>query len=78
MPSELSTMIDALLNDLTAKFTAVSSEILVKMDDMSRRIDNLEASLQNPNQTRSSSQQSQAMSIPQQRNETSNSDATSQ
>jgi len=39
-------MIDSLLNDLTSKFTAVSTELTAKMDDMSRRIDNLEASLQ--------------------------------
>lgn len=43
--SELSTMIDSLLNDLTSKFTAVANELTAKMDDMSRRIDNLEQSL---------------------------------
>lgn len=38
-------MIDSLLNDLTSKFTAVANELTAKMDDMSRRIDNLEQSL---------------------------------
>ncbi|MCJ1447189.1 MAG: hypothetical protein MMC23_007699 [Stictis urceolatum] len=42
---ELNLMIDDLLNDLTSKFTAVASEITAKMDDMSRRIDNLESSI---------------------------------
>ena len=42
---ELTVMIDDMLNDLTGKFHAITSEIMAKMDDMGRRIDNLEASL---------------------------------
>jgi len=43
---ELGAMIDDLLDDLTAKFDTVTNEIIAKMDDMSRRIDTLEASIQ--------------------------------
>lgn len=42
---ELSVMIDDMLADLTGRFHAVTSEIMAKMDDMGRRIDNLESSL---------------------------------
>ncbi|CAN9277576.1 hypothetical protein GT037_010947 [Alternaria burnsii] len=43
---ELTAVVDELLNQLNTKFTAVSSELLAKMDDMSRRLDNLEATIQ--------------------------------
>ncbi|KAI8958911.1 heat shock factor binding protein 1-domain-containing protein [Daldinia sp. FL1419] len=43
---ELTTVVEELLNSLSSKFDGVSSEIFAKMDDMSRRLDNLEASLQ--------------------------------
>ncbi|KAH9844999.1 putative heat shock factor binding protein [Teratosphaeria destructans] len=45
-PSELVAQVDDLLNQLGAKFSGLSSEILGKMDDMSRRLDNLEATIQ--------------------------------
>jgi len=44
-PAELSAVVDELLNTLSNKFAGVSSEIFAKMDDMSRRLDNLEAQL---------------------------------
>jgi len=45
-PSELTAVVDELLNSLTVKFSSVSTEILAKMDEMSRRLDNLETTLQ--------------------------------
>ncbi|KAF2763753.1 hypothetical protein EJ03DRAFT_283492 [Teratosphaeria nubilosa] len=45
-PSELVAQVDDLLNQLGAKFSGLSSEILSKMDDISRRLDNLEATIQ--------------------------------
>ncbi|PSS12944.1 hypothetical protein M430DRAFT_68100 [Amorphotheca resinae ATCC 22711] len=45
-PAELSAVVDELLNSLSNKFASVSKEIFSKMDDMSRRLDNLEAALQ--------------------------------
>jgi heat shock factor-binding protein 1 len=45
-PTELSQVVDDLLASLTTKFTGVSNEILAKMDDMSRRLDHLEAVVQ--------------------------------
>ncbi|CZT41028.1 uncharacterized protein RSE6_00708 [Rhynchosporium secalis] len=45
-PAELSAVVDELLNSLSNKFAGVSSEIFAKMDEMSRRLDNLEANLQ--------------------------------
>ncbi|KAI0430800.1 heat shock factor binding protein 1-domain-containing protein [Xylaria sp. FL1042] len=42
---ELTTVVEELLNSLSNKFTTVSSEIFAKMDEMSRRLDNLEAAL---------------------------------
>ncbi|KAI0422187.1 heat shock factor binding protein 1-domain-containing protein [Xylaria grammica] len=42
---ELTTVVEELLNSLSNKFTTVSSEIFTKMDEMSRRLDNLEAAL---------------------------------
>jgi len=43
---ELGVMIEDLLSDLSGKFNNIAAEITAKMDDMSRRIDNLEASMQ--------------------------------
>ncbi|CAD6506075.1 BgTH12-07006 [Blumeria graminis f. sp. triticale] len=42
---DLSAVVDELLNSLSNKFAGVSSEIFAKMDDISRRLDNLEANL---------------------------------
>ncbi|CAG8973448.1 hypothetical protein HYALB_00006474 [Hymenoscyphus albidus] len=47
--AELSVKIDDLLNQLSNKFAGVSSEIFAKMDEMSRRLDNLEQNLQASN-----------------------------
>ncbi|KAF2705844.1 hypothetical protein K504DRAFT_459936 [Pleomassaria siparia CBS 279.74] len=44
--SELTAVVDELLNQLNTKFSSISSELLAKMDDMSRRLDNLEATIQ--------------------------------
>ncbi|KAI1503605.1 heat shock factor binding protein 1-domain-containing protein [Biscogniauxia marginata] len=43
---ELTIVVEELLNSLSNKFAGVSSEIFAKMDEMSRRLDNLEAALQ--------------------------------
>ncbi|CAD0099962.1 unnamed protein product [Aureobasidium mustum] len=43
---DLATVVDDLLNQLSTKFTNISSDLLAKMDEMSRRLDNLEASIQ--------------------------------
>ncbi|KAF2453234.1 heat shock factor-binding protein [Lineolata rhizophorae] len=45
-PAELTAVVDELLNQLSTKFSSVSSEIMEKMDEMSRRLDNLEATIQ--------------------------------
>jgi len=51
--------IEELLNSLSNKFAGVSSEIFAKMDEMSRRLDNLEAALlENKNKDSSSSKSS--------------------
>ncbi|KAI0977392.1 heat shock factor binding protein 1-domain-containing protein [Xylaria arbuscula] len=42
---ELTIQVEELLNSLSSKFTTVSGEIFAKMDEMSRRLDNLEAAL---------------------------------
>ncbi|KAI1367503.1 heat shock factor binding protein 1-domain-containing protein [Xylaria arbuscula] len=42
---ELTTVVEELLNSLSNKFNTVSSEMFAKMDEMSRRLDNLEATL---------------------------------
>ncbi|SPQ21856.1 2d65a83b-97ba-4fd1-b855-8d016cd87b68 [Thermothielavioides terrestris] len=42
---ELTAHIEDLLNTLSNKFAGISSEIFAKMDEMSRRLDNLEAQL---------------------------------
>ncbi|KAI1824692.1 heat shock factor binding protein 1-domain-containing protein [Xylaria intraflava] len=44
-PDELTAVVEELLNSLSTKFATVSSEIFAKMDEMSRRLDNLEAAL---------------------------------
>ncbi|KAI1135708.1 heat shock factor-binding protein [Hypoxylon sp. FL0543] len=52
---ELIAVVEDLLNALSAKFSGVSNELFAKMDEMSRRLDNLEAALRagedNPNTT---------------------------
>ncbi|KAI5240188.1 hypothetical protein E4T43_06294 [Aureobasidium subglaciale] len=46
-PSEdLATVVDDLLAQLSTKFANISSDLLTKMDEMSRRLDNLETSIQ--------------------------------
>ncbi|KAK8041278.1 hypothetical protein PG994_014285 [Apiospora phragmitis] len=42
---ELTAVVEELLNSLSNKFAGVSSEIFAKMDEMSRRLDNLESAL---------------------------------
>ncbi|EHA55328.1 hypothetical protein MCOR27_004754 [Pyricularia oryzae] len=42
---ELTAQLEELLNTLSNKFAGVSSEIFAKMDEMSRRLDNIEAQL---------------------------------
>ncbi|MCJ1247749.1 hypothetical protein MMC30_004964 [Trapelia coarctata] len=42
---ELNQMVDEMIEELEHKLGAVSAEIMAKMDDMSRRLDNLEASI---------------------------------
>ncbi|KAJ4389499.1 hypothetical protein N0V93_006968 [Gnomoniopsis smithogilvyi] len=56
--AELTQQLDELLNTLSNKFAGVSSEIFAKMDEMSRRIDNLEAALVASNDRDSGSKQS--------------------
>ncbi|KAF1944752.1 hypothetical protein EJ02DRAFT_77687 [Clathrospora elynae] len=51
---ELTAVVDDLLNQLNNKFTSISSELLAKMDDMSRRLDNLEATIQTGDGTKAS------------------------
>lgn len=43
--ADLTAQLDDLLNTVSNKFAGVSSEIFAKMDEMSRRLDNLEAAL---------------------------------
>jgi len=43
--TDLSAAVDDLLNSLSNKFASMSSEIFAKMDEMTRRLDNLEAKL---------------------------------
>ena len=45
-PADLVHVVDDLLNQLSSKFSSMSSELIQKMDDMSRRLDNLEATIQ--------------------------------
>ncbi|KAI0201264.1 heat shock factor binding protein 1-domain-containing protein [Astrocystis sublimbata] len=42
---ELSAALEDLLNQLGTKFSSMSSDIFSKMDEMSRRLDTLEAAL---------------------------------
>ncbi|XXH00660.1 hypothetical protein Hte_007010 [Hypoxylon texense] len=42
---ELTAVVEELLESLSTKFDGVSSVIFAKMDEMSRRLDNLEAAL---------------------------------
>ncbi|KAI1164278.1 heat shock factor binding protein 1-domain-containing protein [Nemania serpens] len=42
---ELTAVVEELLSSLSNKFTTVSGEIFAKMDEMSRRLDSLEAAL---------------------------------
>ncbi|SMQ48759.1 unnamed protein product [Zymoseptoria tritici ST99CH_3D7] len=44
-PSEIVGLVDDMLNQLNSKFNAVSSEILSKMDAMSKRLDSLESNI---------------------------------
>ncbi|KAK4539177.1 hypothetical protein LTR36_001177 [Oleoguttula mirabilis] len=48
-PSELVAVVDDLLNQLGSKFSNISSELIGKLDDMSRRLDNLEATIEASN-----------------------------
>ncbi|TKX24912.1 putative heat shock factor binding protein [Elsinoe australis] len=48
-PAELTAVVEDLLNQLTTKFSTISSEMIAKMDDMSKRLDNLEAIIQQSN-----------------------------
>ncbi|KAH6845470.1 heat shock factor binding protein 1 [Chaetomium sp. MPI-CAGE-AT-0009] len=43
--AELTAQVEDLLHTLSNKFASVSSEIFAKMDEMSRRLDNLESQL---------------------------------
>lgn len=45
-PAELTAVVDDLINQLTTKFSAISADMIAKMDEMSRRLDNLEATIQ--------------------------------
>ncbi|KAG5925595.1 hypothetical protein E4U42_004144 [Claviceps africana] len=44
--ADVSAAVEDLLNTLSNKFASVSSEIFAKMDEMSRRLEKLEAALQ--------------------------------
>ncbi|KAF2718923.1 hypothetical protein K431DRAFT_305659 [Polychaeton citri CBS 116435] len=55
-PSELVAVVDDLLNQLSSKFSSLSSEMITKMDEMSRRLDNLEATIQASNAQAESNQ----------------------
>ncbi|KAL1613962.1 hypothetical protein SLS54_010109 [Diplodia seriata] len=44
--AELVAVVDDLINQLSSKFTNISKELLEKMDDMSRRLDALETTIQ--------------------------------
>ncbi|GAB7339214.1 hypothetical protein MBLNU457_5873t1 [Dothideomycetes sp. NU457] len=44
--SELTAVVDDLLNQLTTKFSAISADMISKMDEMSKRLDTLEATIQ--------------------------------
>ncbi|KAF2838127.1 hypothetical protein M501DRAFT_1058312 [Patellaria atrata CBS 101060] len=44
--AELTAVVDELLNQLTTKFATMSKDLIEKMDDMSRRLDTLESTIQ--------------------------------
>ncbi|PFH62088.1 hypothetical protein XA68_15179 [Ophiocordyceps unilateralis] len=44
--ADVSAAVEELLNSLSNKFAGISSELFAKMDEMSRRLDNLETALQ--------------------------------
>ncbi|SPJ83846.1 uncharacterized protein FTOL_10362 [Fusarium torulosum] len=50
--ADVTAAVEELLNSLSNKFAGVSSEIFAKMDEMSRRLDNLEAALQENKSTK--------------------------
>ncbi|TKA73530.1 hypothetical protein B0A49_04459 [Cryomyces minteri] len=52
-PSELAIVVDELLNQLSSKFSNISQELISKMDEMSRRLDGLEATIQASGSARS-------------------------
>ncbi|KAH6648954.1 heat shock factor-binding protein [Truncatella angustata] len=52
---ELTAVVEDLLNSLSNKFAGVSTEIFAKMDEMSRRLDNLETALKAQQDTPNSS-----------------------
>ncbi|KAF4585775.1 heat shock factor binding protein 1 domain-containing protein [Ophiocordyceps camponoti-floridani] len=43
--ADVGAAVEELLNSLSSKFATISSEMFAKMDEMSRRLDNLEAAL---------------------------------
>ncbi|KAI5362143.1 Putative Heat shock factor binding 1 [Septoria linicola] len=53
-PSELVAVVDDLLNSLSSKFNNVSTEMLGKLDDMSKRLDALEAQIRAGNNNNNS------------------------
>ncbi|KAL9014583.1 MAG: hypothetical protein Q9173_000767 [Seirophora scorigena] len=44
-PNELINAVDELLDNLSTKFSKVSTEVFAKMDEMAQRLDELEASI---------------------------------
>ncbi|KAL8974724.1 MAG: hypothetical protein Q9197_001055 [Variospora fuerteventurae] len=44
-PNELIKAVDELLDNLSTKFSKVSTEVFAKMDEMAQRLDELEASI---------------------------------
>ncbi|KAL8951877.1 MAG: hypothetical protein Q9222_002183 [Ikaeria aurantiellina] len=44
-PNEFIKAVDELLDNLSAKFSKVSTEVFAKMDEMAQRLDELEASI---------------------------------
>ncbi|KAI7157664.1 hypothetical protein KC324_g13865 [Hortaea werneckii] len=57
-PSELVTVVDDLLAQLQTKFSNVSAKLVGKLDEMSRRLDNLEATIQASNAPPSNEEES--------------------
>ncbi|KAJ5327331.1 hypothetical protein N7541_009857 [Penicillium brevicompactum] len=51
---QLNAAVDDLLNELQSKFENVSTELFGKLDDMTKRLDDLEASLAASNSTTAS------------------------